>query len=384
MSKKQFYVHYEQDPSFTLKLDYDAYKDKTIQEVLQNFISEYNEKNGEKLRLEAKSCLILNDKKKRVEGSTILSKEIEPKGDLFVYIKRKCGRFGCGKTYTDVENVENCCQFHPGQPIFHEGYKKWSCCSRTGSTDFDEFLKEPGCAFGFHSDEAPKKPAFVRQEKGDSKLVSASEEKEVYKTSAVMPPTTTIPVPPPPSVPKVEEVVEEDDPPDAVIAVGTACVRNGCKKTYQNESSRTETCCHHPGVPIFHEGSKGWSCCKTKVLDFSDFLLIEGCKEGKHKFVKKEKPVEQIQCKYDWFQTPSTTVVSIYAKKLSKEESTISFEPYKLKVNLKFQDGKKFTKEIILSNPIDAEKSKYEILSTKVECKLIKLNGANWTDLEMK
>ena len=40
---------------------------------------------------------------------------------------------------------------------------------------------------------------------------------------------------------------------------------------------------------IFHEGSKGYLCCKRRVLEFSEFLKIEGCTEGKHLFVGSKK-----------------------------------------------------------------------------------------------
>jgi hypothetical protein len=42
---------------------------------------------------------------------------------------------------------------------------------------------------------------------------------------------------------------------------------------------------------VFHEGSKGWSCCKRRVLEFDEFLKIEGCADKKkHLFVGKGKP----------------------------------------------------------------------------------------------
>ena len=48
---------------------------------------------------------------------------------------------------------------------------------------------------------------------------------------------------------------------------------------------------HHPGVALFHEGSKGWTCCKRRVLEFEEFMKIEGCKTKKrHLFVGKGKP----------------------------------------------------------------------------------------------
>jgi len=53
------------------------------------------------------------------------------------------------------------------------------------------------------------------------------------------------------------------------------------------------------------------------VLEFSEFLNITGCKEGKHLFVgpkKDESKEEIVQCRVDHYQTPMTVHVSAYAK----------------------------------------------------------------------
>ena len=56
---------------------------------------------------------------------------------------------------------------------------------------------------------------------------------------------------------------------------------------------------HHPGAPIFHEGSKGWSCCKRRVMEFDQFMKIEGCKtKDRHLFVgsgKKKEGEEKLE-----------------------------------------------------------------------------------------
>ena len=51
----------------------------------------------------------------------------------------------------------------------------------------------------------------------------------------------------------------------------------------------TDACQHHPGVPVFHDALKGWSCCNKKSTDFSQFLSIPGCSKAPH---SNEKPVE--------------------------------------------------------------------------------------------
>lgn len=67
------------------------------------------------------------------------------------------------------------------------------------------------------------------------------------------------------------------------------CYHKGCGKEYV-ETDNTDTACqYHPGMPVFHEGLKGWSCCKKRVTDFSDFLSMPGCTQGSH---TNEKPSE--------------------------------------------------------------------------------------------
>lgn len=39
-------------------------------------------------------------------------------------------------------HVADSCTFHPGQPVFHDALKGWSCCKKR-STDFTEFLNTP-------------------------------------------------------------------------------------------------------------------------------------------------------------------------------------------------------------------------------------------------
>merc|ERR1711972_251430 len=62
------------------------------------------------------------------------------------------------------------------------------------------------------------------------------------------------------------------------------CRNNACKfdphREYNEEDNHETRCKFHPGGPIFHEGLKGWSCCKKRVIDFNDFLNIPGCTVG--------------------------------------------------------------------------------------------------------
>lgn len=102
-------------------------------------------------------------------------------------------------------------------------------------------------------------------------------------TTAAQAAETTAPPPPPPE--------SEDDDPDLEIPDGRVCRRKGCSVSYAKGQDRTvEKCTHHPGAPIFHEGSKGYSCCKRRVLEFDQFMKIEGCKtKDRHLFVGSGK-----------------------------------------------------------------------------------------------
>jgi hypothetical protein len=81
--------------------------------------------------------------------------------------------------------------------------------------------------------------------------------------------------------------------------------------------------------PVFHEGTKYNACCpKRKVLEFDEFMKIEGCKEGSHLFVgakKDEDKEEFVNCRMDHYQTPMQIHVSAFAKGADKTKSTVVF-----------------------------------------------------------
>ena len=62
----------------------------------------------------------------------------------------RCKRHGWLKHYNPEENEEGVCHFHPGQPIFHDLKKGWTCCNKV-VYDWDEFQKLPTCATGRHT-----------------------------------------------------------------------------------------------------------------------------------------------------------------------------------------------------------------------------------------
>jgi len=75
--------------------------------------------------------------------------EKKPREQVDPHLERTCRNVGCGEKFTEAENENDSCRFHPGPPIFHERKKGWACCDQT-RWDFDEFLNIPTCAVGRH------------------------------------------------------------------------------------------------------------------------------------------------------------------------------------------------------------------------------------------
>lgn len=151
-------------------------------------------------------------------------------------------------------------------------------------------MEIPPCTTGKHStvDDTP-----VQVEKKDTAAEPPAPSLAAPIPSTAVPqPTHSPAIPPPSNAPTpVPEEPESDDPSLAIPANAT-CRRKGCNASYNPDALRDdEKCVYHPGHPVFHEGSKGWSCCKRKVLEFDEFLKILGCTEKKrHLFVGKGKP----------------------------------------------------------------------------------------------
>lgn len=60
-----------------------------------------------------------------------------------------CKNGGCNNAYEGpISNTKDCLH-HPGYPVFHEGLKYWSCCTKRTS-DFTAFMNQVGCSTGRH------------------------------------------------------------------------------------------------------------------------------------------------------------------------------------------------------------------------------------------
>ncbi|KAI0394732.1 Pyruvate/Phosphoenolpyruvate kinase-like domain-containing protein [Xylariaceae sp. FL0594] len=303
---------------------------------------------------------------------------------------QKCVHKGCGKEYTDPDEV---CKYHPGPPVFHEGQKGWKCCKPRVLT-FDEFLEIPPCTEGKHSTtdfppEVEKKEAPTTTQSLSDKLSEAVTAAAAAPTRAPLTPQPAPTAPPPPPE-------SEDDDPALDIPDGKVCRRKGCGATYKKGQPRSddEKCVHHPGAPIFHEGSKGYSCCKRRVLEFDQFMKIEGCKtSARHLFVgsaedKKKKNKQQGEeeevletVRHDFYQTPSTVIASFFLKKIDPARAKVAFGAKTLDLDLPTSDEpvpKRYKTSVPLFGAVDPDKSTFKVLGTKLEVSLAKADGASW------
>jgi len=69
------------------------------------------------------------------------------------------------------------------------------------------------------------------------------------------------------------------------------------------------------------------------VLDFDDFLRLRGCKKSSHLFTDTAPSADQnlgkeelVECRFDFYQTPTSVIVSIFAKNVDQDNSVIKFD----------------------------------------------------------
>ncbi|KAK7023967.1 translation initiation factor IF-2 [Favolaschia claudopus] len=323
----------------------------------------------------------------------------------------KCTRKGCGREFSDSEDASEPCTFHPGNAVFHEGLKSWSCCSEVYKPvlEFEQFMKIPGCAqTERHTTEVPRTEAPKPAPSANLTMTTGeSTGQEIYSSTPIKPipklKTTTEagakPTPPPP-------VLEEDDDLSIPVAAGTKCKRNGCNAAFvSDEVSRVgdgeglsatiirSLLFSMKGAKyVFclnwycrYQRAQGYLCCKRRVLEFDEFLKIGGCKTGRHLFAAKavEPETEQLTtCRIDHYQTLDMVHVSIFAKQADKERSRVKFEETQISFDIYLPGSKRFSKTVELFGPIEPDASSFAFFGTKVELNLKKQDNRSWTILE--
>jgi len=299
-----------------------------------------------------------------------------------------CYNRGCGKEYNIKQNFDDSCRHHPGDPYFHDAYKGWSCCQNK-STDFTTFLNTPGCAMGKHSNVKPINP-----EKITGNLTKEEEPVVVETRPPIQPeaprPSYDTPMTrlQPTVAASLQQAIAALPPPrsedeETATAEGESCKNNGCKLTFSADRVANE-CIYHPGIPVFHEGMKYWSCCQRKTTEFQEFMDQAGCMTGNCKWVADKKGKE-VECRYDWHQTATHVTTAVYAKKYDPARSIIELSPVRLYIHLVFpaENDNTFTLDLELKGVVDVEASKASMLGTKLEVKMKKAESISWSKLDI-
>ncbi|NXK85915.1 CHRD1 protein, partial [Formicarius rufipectus] len=290
------------------------------------------------------------------------------------------------------------CLYHPGVPIFHDALKGWSCCKKR-TTDFSEFLSIKGCTKGFHSNEKPPEPSSQGETSDEPKAKPVKElifqgpksaEKMLRERPSSDEPRELLPIKVSRSLEQAleklnlssEDKTLESREVTAQVRAGTRCKNAACKAIYQGPESNTEVCMFHPGVPVFHEGMKYWSCCGIKTTDFNAFMEQPGCSRGCHCWTEKGDK-KAVLCRQDWHQTSSQVVVTVYAKNPLPALSSVKANRTVLEAHVIFEGNKIFRAELELWGTIEIQKSFVSMVPTKVEITLCKASPGSWARLEL-
>lgn len=70
-------------------------------------------------------------------------------------------------------------------------------------------------------------------------------------------------------------------------------------------------------------------------MEFEEFLKQKGCAKGTHCWTSKKK----VECRFDWHQTGSHVIVTIYAKGCSPSGLSIKANGVRLQVSITLPTG---------------------------------------------
>ena len=148
------------------------------------------------------------------------------------------------------------------------------------------------------------------------------------------------------AIEKWRETTSNDEGCGSTLKIGAPCRNSGCESRFAGADSENDSCIHHPGQAIFHEGMKFWSCCNKKTSNFNAFLDQKGCEKGEHKWSKvrrsftnlyvysfQEEKVDKL--KEDWFSSNGVVTVNVYCKGALPEETTVRTDGQLLRIALK-------------------------------------------------
>eukprot|EP00962_Isochrysis_galbana_P018673 scaffold5382_cov114-Isochrysis_galbana.AAC.17 len=219
------------------------------------------------------------------KGEVRLVRRPEANGGGAAHAKKpNCKNYGCQQDFDDETNHGAACRHHAAPPMFHDTRKWWTCCADRKVYSFDELMEIPGCVVSAHSATPPpqevERAAAVAEA---TKRVHAVHLEGAQKFYSAPKPGSDGKAPPPkqeftPSAPVAPAPRKRQPLPEG----RARCRRQGCQCEYSVADNHASACRYHTQPPLFHEGSKQWTCCGVKKWDFDDFLNVPGCAVGAH------------------------------------------------------------------------------------------------------
>merc|ERR1712048_822883 len=99
--------------------------------------------------------------------------------------------------------------------------------------------------------------------------------------------------------------------------------------------------------------------------------------------VKTSAPASDLgRIKPDWYQKDSSVVITLFIKKLRKDDVQCEYTEKTLSVSIKLHTGADYNLELDLQHTIIPAECVAKVMSTKVEIRLKKKVAIRWTDLE--
>uniref|UniRef100_A0A3Q0RPN9 Cysteine and histidine-rich domain-containing protein 1 n=1 Tax=Amphilophus citrinellus TaxID=61819 RepID=A0A3Q0RPN9_AMPCI len=313
-----------------------------------------------------------------------------------------CYNRSCGQRFDPDNNSDDAC-LRPGASFLLQG---WSCCKRR-TTDFSDFLSIKGCSRGPHNSEKPAeavrpevKTSAERKEigeelkpRGNPYIIQAPKPLEQVHRPRDEAPLVRLQQNVSASLKQALEKLdlngtkhpENKEEEGEEVKIGTSCKNGGCSEAYSGPARDEEVCTHHPGVPVFHEGMKYWSCCKRKTSDFNSFLSQQGCTTGSHLWKKNDQGTKVMPCRFDWHQTGSHVIISIYAKCSLPELSYVEANSTMVNIHVVFEGDKEFEQKISLWGVSDhlVKSSVVNLMAAKMEVSLKKAEPITWARLDL-
>ncbi|KAL1319445.1 hypothetical protein HN51_071733 [Arachis hypogaea] len=98
----------------------------------------------------------------------------------------------------------------------------------------------------------------------------------------------------------------------------------------------------------------------------------------------EQPPVSVVKSKYrhEFYQKPNEVVVTVFAKGIPRENVTVDFGEQILSVSINVPGEDPYVFQPRLFGKIIPSRCRYEVLSTKIEIRLVKADPIHWTSLE--